>query len=378
MKMFERKVKLFKLLGFEVGLDPSWIILAILIAWSLSTGYFPFEFEGLSTQTYWIMGIIGTLGLFVSIIAHEFCHSLVARQRGMPMKGITLFIFGGVAEMGDEPPSAKSEFMIAVVGPISSFIMAALFYGLQQYGTAAQWPAQVGGVFGYLGMINLYLAVFNLAPAYPLDGGRILRAALWGWKGNLRWATRICSQIGSGFGIFLIIFGVLQVIGGYFIGGMWLFLIGMFIRGAAKMSYQQMMTRRALEGEQLDRFMTKDPITVQPDLSVSRFVDDYVYRHHHKLFPVTEGEKLLGCVSTEQLKALPRDQWDQKRVGDIAQECSDANTVGPEADAVDALSRMNRGRNGRLLVVREGHLLGIVTLKDMLNFLSMKIELEEA
>jgi Zn-dependent protease/predicted transcriptional regulator len=376
--MFGRKVKLFKLLGFEVGLDPSWIILAILVAWSLSTGYFPFEVEGLPTQTYWIMGIIGTIGLFVSITAHEFCHSLVARQSGMPMKGITLFIFGGVAEMGDEPPSAKSEFMIAVVGPISSFIMAALFYGLQRYGAAAQWPTQVGGVFGYLGMINLYLAVFNLAPAYPLDGGRILRAALWGWKGNLRWATRICSQIGSGFGVFLIIFGVLQVLGGYFIGGMWLFLIGMFIRGAAKMSYQQLVTRRALEGEHLDRFMTKDPITVQPDLSVSRFVDDYVYRHHHKMYPVTEGEKLLGCVSTEQLKALPRDQWDRKRVSDIAQECSDANTVGPEADAVDALSRMNRGRNGRLLVVREGHLLGIVTLKDMLNFLSLKIELEEA
>jgi Zn-dependent protease/CBS domain-containing protein len=376
--MFERKVKLFKLLGFEVGLDPSWIILAILIAWSLSTGYFPFEIEGLSTKTYWIMGIIGTLGLFASIIAHEFCHSLVARHRGMPMKGITLFLFGGVAEMGEEPPSARSEFLIAVVGPISSFIMAAIFYGVQQYGAAAQWPTQVGGVFGYLGMINFYLALFNLAPAYPLDGGRILRAALWGWKGNLRWATRICSQIGSGFGVFLIVFGLLQVLGGYFIGGMWLFLIGMFIREAAKRSYQQMMARRALEGEHLDRFMTKDPITVQPDLSVSRFVEDYVYRHHHKLFPVTKGEKLLGCVSTEQLKALPRDQWGQKRVSDIAQECSDANTVGPEADAVDALSRMNRGRNGRLLVVREGHLLGIVTLKDMLDFLSMKIELEEA
>jgi Zn-dependent protease/CBS domain-containing protein len=376
--MFERKIKLFKLMGFEVGIDPSWIILAFLVAWSLSTGYFPFEVQGLSSRAYWIMGIVGAAGLFVSIIAHEFCHSLVARRSGMEMKGITLFIFGGVAEMGKEPPSAKDEFLIAVAGPISSFLMAGAFYGLQRYGTGAEWPLPVGGVFGYLGMINLYLAIFNLAPAYPLDGGRILRAALWGWKGNLREATRICSKIGSGFGVALVIFAVMQVFSNNFIGGMWLFLIGMFIRGAARMSYQQLITRRALEGEPLERFMTRDPVTVRPEVSVSSFVDDYVYRHHHKLFPVTDGQRLVGCVSTAQLKSVPRDEWTRRQVGDIAQECTETNTVAPEVDAVEALSRMNRSRNGRLLVVKEGRLLGMVTLKDMLDFLSLKVELEEA
>jgi len=375
--MFERKIKLFKLMGFEVGIDPSWIILAFLIAWSLSTGYFPFEVQGLSAQAYWIMGIVGAAGLFVSIIAHEFCHSLVARRSGMEMKGITLFIFGGVAEMSQEPPSAKDEFLIAVVGPISSFFMAGVFYGLQRYGTGAEWPQPVGGVFGYLGMINLYLVIFNLAPAYPLDGGRILRAALWGWKGSLHQATRICSKIGSGFGVALVIFAVMQVFANNFIGGMWLFLIGMFIRGAARMSYQQMVTRRALEGEPLERFMTRDPVTVRPEVSVSSFVDDFVYRHHHKLFPVTDGQRLVGCVSPAQLKSIPRDEWARRQVGDIAQECTETNTVGPEVDAVEALSRMSRGRKGRLLVVKEGRLLGMVTLKDMLDFLSSKVELEE-
>ena len=375
--MFERKIKLFKLMGFEVGIDPSWIILAVLVAWSLSTGYFPFEVQGLSVRTYWIMGFIGAAGLFASIIAHEFCHSLMARRRGMEMKGITLFIFGGVAEMGAEPPSPMSEFLIAVVGPISSLLMAALFYGLQNHATGAEWPQTVGGVFGYLGMINLYLAVFNLAPAFPLDGGRILRAALWGWKGSLRSATRISSRIGSGFGVALIIFAVMQVLGGNFVGGMWLALIGMFIRSAARMSYRQLMTRRALEGEPLQRFMTRDPVSVRPDLSISRFVDDYVYRHHHKLYPVTDGSRLVGCVSTTQLKELPREQWGRTSVGDIARECTEANTVGPGLDAVEALSRMNRGRSSRLLVVEEGRLLGMITLKDMLAFLSLKIELEE-
>ena len=376
--MFERKVKLFRLSGFEVGLDPSWVILAVLVAWSLSTGYFPFEVQGLSTRAYWVMGIVGAAGLFVSIIAHEFCHSLMARRSGIEMKGITLFIFGGVAEMGKEPPSAKDELLIAVVGPISSFLIAAGFYGLQQYGAGADWPRTVGGVFGYLGMINMYLAFFNLVPAYPLDGGRILSAARWGWKGSLRWATRVSSRIGSGFGVALVILAVMQVLGGNFVGGMWMFLIGMFIRGAARMSYRQLMTRRALEGETLERFMTRDPVAVGPDLTVSRFVDDYVYRHHHKLFPVTDESGLVGCVSTDRLKELPREEWRRTRVGDIAQECTDANTVGPEVDAVEALARMNRGGSGRLLVVKEGRLLGIVTLKDMLAFLSLKIELDEA
>ncbi|HSO21065.1 MAG TPA: site-2 protease family protein, partial [Desulfosarcina sp.] len=152
--MFGRKFKLFRLMGFEVGIDPSWVVLAVLVAWSLSTGYFPFKYRELSTESYWLMGIIGAVGLFASIVAHEFCHSLVARRRGMPMEGITLFIFGGVAEMHDEPPGAADEFLIAVVGPLSSFAMAAVFYGLYRLGSAAGWATAVTGVMGYLGLIN--------------------------------------------------------------------------------------------------------------------------------------------------------------------------------------------------------------------------------
>jgi Zn-dependent protease len=227
--MFNRKFKLFRLFGFEVGIDPSWIVLALLVAWSLSTGYFPVKYHELSSRQYWIMGIIGALGLFLSIVAHEFCHSLVARRSGLPMKGITLFIFGGVAEMNAEPTSARDEFIIAVVGPVSSFAMAAIFYGLNRLGETAGWPTTINGVMGYLGMINVILAVFNLVPAFPLDGGRILRAALWAWKGNLRWATRLASQFGQMFGLLLIALGILRVLGGFFVGGMWFFLIGLFI-----------------------------------------------------------------------------------------------------------------------------------------------------
>jgi len=375
--LFNRKLKLFRLFGFEVGIDATWIVLAILVAWSLSTGYFPFKFQNLSTRQYWIMGIIGAVGLFVSIVAHEFCHSLVARRTGVPMKGITLFIFGGVAEMNAEPRSARDEFLIAVVGPISSFVMAAIFYGLNRLGQTAGWPTTIGGVMGYLGMINVILAVFNLVPAFPLDGGRILRAALWAWKGNLRWATRLASQFGEGFGLLLIALGVLRVLVGYFVGGMWFFLIGLFIRNAAKMSYQQLLTRRTLEGESLQRFMNQDPVTVSPETSVTQLVEDYIYRYHHKLFPVVDGNRLIGCITTRQVKQIPRDRWSETTVGEAAEKCSDENTIEPETDAVKALARMHRNSAGRLMEVKDGRLLGIIALKDLLNFLSMKIELEE-
>ena len=272
--MFTRKFRLFRLLGFEVGLDPSWILLAILVAWSLSTGYFPFKYHALSTRVYWIMGIVGALGLFVSIVVHEFCHSLVARRSGMPMKGITLFIFGGVAEMNDEPRSARDEFWIAVVGPASSFAMAAVFYGIGRAAAVAGGSTALSGVLEYLGMINVFLALFNLVPAFPLDGGRVLRAALWAWKNNLKWATRVASAIGEGFSILLIVWGLIRLMNGFFIGGMWLFLIGLFIRNAAGASYQQLLLRRALEGEPLERFMNRKPVTVSPGTSLDRLVTE--------------------------------------------------------------------------------------------------------
>jgi Zn-dependent protease/CBS domain-containing protein len=374
--LFGKRFKLFKLLGFEVSIDLSWVIIAILIAWSLSTGLFPFQYKDLSIQTYWLMGAVGAIGLFLSIIAHEFSHSLVARHHGMPMKGITLFIFGGVAEMGDEPPSAKAEFWIAVVGPVSSIVIALIFYGIFRIGVGAGWPQPVSGVVGYVAMINGLLAAFNLVPAFPLDGGRILRSALWAWKKNLRWATRIASTIGGGFGIFLIILGVIRVLGGNFIGGMWFFLIGLFIQSAAKMSYQQMITRKALEGEPLRRFMNTEPVTVPSSTTVERLVEDYVYRYHYKFFPVV-NQKLLGCVTTKEIKAVPRQEWSQKTVGELADKCSPENTIAPQTDAVEALSKMRRNNASRLMVVENDKLVGILALKDMLEFLSLKIELNE-
>ena len=375
--MFGRSIKLFKLFGFEVRVDLSWVIIAILIAWSLSIGFFPFHYKNLSAQVYWSMGIIGALGLFLSVIFHEMCHSLVARSYGIPMKGITLFIFGGVAEMGDEPHSPRAEFTMAIAGPLSSILIALVAYGIYAFGKARGWVVPVVGVIHYLSTINGLLAAFNLIPAFPLDGGRVLRSALWGLKGNIRWATRVSSWIGETFGILLIVLGVLAVVKGNFMGGMWWFLIGMFLRNAAKMSYRQLTVRKALEGEPIRRFMEPNPITVPPSISVEELVEDYIYKYHFKMFPVVDSERLMGCVTTKQVREIPREEWSRRTVGGLAAECSMENVIEPGADAIKALSIMSQTGNSRLLVVEKGRLLGVITLKDLTKFLALKVELED-
>jgi Zn-dependent protease len=374
--MFERKIPLFSLFGFKVSIDITWFILAALITWSLAEGVFPYYFKGFSTATYWWMGVAGAIGLFISIVFHEFCHSIVARQFDLPMKGITLFVFGGVAEMNKEPESAKSEFFMAIVGPISSVVLGIICFFLTAAGNSLGWPAPVNSVLLYLGWLNIILAVFNMVPAFPLDGGRVLRSILWYAKGDLRWATNIASKFGSGFGVLLMIWGVISFIMGNFIGGLWYFLIGMFIRGASQTSYRQMLIKETLMGEPISRFMVANAVTAPPSVTVSDLIEDYFYKYHFKMFPVTDDGRLKGCVTTKQVKDLPKEQWPTRKVADIAQPCSPDNAISPHADAMEALTLMNRTGNSRLMVVDGDKLMGIISLKDMLKFMSLKLDLE--
>ena len=292
------------------------------------------------------------------------------------MKGITLFIFGGVAEMGEEPSNPKTEFLMAAAGPLSSLVLAGLIFAGSAVGRGMNWSRPIIGVMEYMTYMNLILAAFNMVPAFPLDGGRILRSVLWGWKGDYRWATKVASTVGSGFGIFLIVLGVLNVLRGNFIGGMWWFLIGMFLRSVANSANRRLITRRALEGEPLSRFINKNPITAPPDISIETFVDDYIYKHHYKFFPMVDNGRLVGCVSTKEIKEIPREEWARRRIGELARNCSAENTISPDTDAVEALSVMNRTGASRLMVTQGDRLIGVVALKDMLELLALKMELE--
>ncbi|HUJ09536.1 MAG TPA: site-2 protease family protein [Verrucomicrobiae bacterium] len=375
--MFGKRIPLFKLFGFQVRIDLSWLIIAVLVTWTLAVGLFPHYFRGQPRETYWIMGSVAALGLFASIVFHEFAHSLVARRFGMQMKGITLFIFGGVAEMSDEPPSPKAEFFMAIAGPLSSVVLALVFFGLGLLGKAASWPVPVYGILGYLAWINGILVAFNLVPAFPLDGGRVARSILWGWKKNLPWATRIVTALGSGFGMLLIALGIFSFLFGDMIGGIWWFLIGMFLRNAAQMSYQQVMMREALQGEPLRHFMNPNPVTVSPTTSVEDFVENYIYRYHHKLFPVVTDGQLLGCVTFNQVKQIPKQEWSRHQVSELTRQCAEDNAIDADTDAVNALARMNQAHVSRMMVVEGQKLVGVVSLKDLLKFLSLKVELEK-
>jgi Zn-dependent protease/CBS domain-containing protein len=374
--MFGKSIRLFKIFGFSVRIDLSWLVILVLVVWSLAGGVFPQLYKGLETTTYWLMGFAAAMGLFISIVVHELCHSIVARGYGLPMTGITLFMFGGVAEMSDEPPSAKAEFMMAIAGPLSSLAIAMVFLGLSYAGDIYRWPVVVTLVLWWVGVINGVLVGFNLIPGFPLDGGRVLRSILWHIKGDLRSATHTASRVGMGFGLVLISMGIFNLLFLNPIGGLWWILIGMFVRGAASQAYQQVLIRQALHGEPVRRFMNDDPVTVPSSLSLHDLVEDYIYEHHFKMFPVVDDGRLAGCISTEQVKEVPRQEWSDRTVRDVLEPCSDDNTIAPDADAMDALVRMNRTKTSRLMVVEGDRLAGLLALKDLLELLSLKLELE--
>jgi len=322
------------------------------------------------------MGAAGALGLFVSIVIHELCHSLVANAYHLPMRGITLFIFGGVAEMGGEPESPKVEFLMALAGPLAS-IAIGLGCGLLRMATDGVWSAPVVGVIAYLAWINLMLAAFNMLPAFPLDGGRVLRSALWYFQGDLGRATRIAARIGTGFGFLMMVMGGWQLFSGNMISGIWYFLIGMFLQQASRASYEQVLLRSVLAGEPVHHFMKANPVTVPPYISVADLVEGFIYRYHFRMFPVvTELGDVAGCVGAPEVKSIPRDEWDRHTVREIMRPVSEENTIAPDTDALKALAKMREAGTSGLLVTDHGRLLAIVSMRDVLKLLAAKLDLE--
>jgi Zn-dependent protease len=380
--MTSRRITILRVAGIPIQIDASWIVIALVVTWSLAVEFsrsYPLRLNpGLTVASHWLMAGIGALSLFVCLILHELGHSLVGQRFGMRIRSITLFIFGGVAELESEPKSAKGEFWMAIAGPAVSMVLAAAFWFLWVLGGVADWPVAVLGVLGQLAVINAILVGFNLVPAFPLDGGRVLRAILWAATRNLKQATSITSQMGAGFGTAMMLLGVFGILGGQLLFGLWWMMLGWFLRGASQSGYQQVVVRQTLEGEPVRRFMTSNVSSVRSDLDVEQLVDRYVYQEHHKLYPVRDNGHLLGYVTPREIKQLPRAEWPRHRVAEIMASDVDRVEISPETDALAALARMQRSDQTRLLVVDHGSLVGIVTLKDLLDFLNLKLELEEA
>jgi CBS domain-containing protein len=292
----------------------------------------------------------------------------------MPIVGITLFIFGGVAELHKEPSSPRAEFLMAVVGPIASFLLG---IGFMIASALFTQPPPVYGVLAYLGSLNWVLAIFNLVPAFPLDGGRMFRAGLWHIFGDFGRATRIASAAGQLFGVFLIVLGIIQFGLGNPVGGIWLFFIGLFLHGAAGTAGQQLATRHALAGVPVAALMQRNPIAVDADITVETLVENYFYRYFFHAFPVLREGRLVGCIAAKRIRDLPRNDWGRFKVADVMDTCSSEIIVPPGCSALDALGKMQAGRHKRLLVADRGDLRGVLTLSDMLQYLSLKEELGE-
>ncbi|MGE5503376.1 MAG: site-2 protease family protein [Actinomycetota bacterium] len=375
--MFGGRLTLFELFGFKVRVDPSWLLLAALIVWSLAAGYFPATQPGWRPRVYWIMGGAGLLGLAASVVVHELAHSLVARRFDMPITGITLFVFGGIAEMNEEPPTARGEFLMAIAGPVVSLVIAGLLWGLVvlalHLGGDPSNPALA--VVSYLSFLNLLLAGFNMVPAFPLDGGRCLRAALWAWRGDLLLATRMATGAGSLVGLAVAGWGVYALVLGSVVGGLWWIMVGMFIRTAAGQAYRQAAGRRLLAGQPVTRLMNSSPVAVEPGVTIERLVEDYFYRHGFKSFPVVAGGRLVGCVAIDAVKSVPRPEWRSRTVAEVMEGCIGA-TIPDHVDAAQALARMRRSGRSRVLVTRDGRLVGVLSLRDLLDHLTVREDLE--
>ncbi|MDN3722011.1 site-2 protease family protein [Roseibium salinum] len=347
----------------------------MLIVWSLARGYFPAVIEGLATDTAIWLAIAGAIGLFASIIFHEFAHALVARRFDMPISGITLFLFGGVAHLRDEPPSARAEFLVAIAGPISSYILAAGFYLLLAVTSAGDGITPLAALFSYLTLINAVLATFNLLPAFPLDGGRVLRAAVWGWTGSLRRATQVSAALGRGLGVALMALGVINIVSGDFVGGLWIGLIGFFILTAAGSTAMQVELKQTLKDIRVRDIMNSQVIAVPADITVAELVDDYFYRHFHKAFPVVRGEQVLGSVRLKDVGQVPRENWGTTSVAEILSSGNGSHVVEPGALVWDALTLMKENNVSRLMVVERGDLKGMLTMRDLMHFLAVHREL---
>lgn len=361
--------RLGSIFGFEIRIDLSWFLIFFLILWSLTESLFPANYPELSEIAYLIMGIVGTLLFFTSLVAHELAHSLVAKAKGIPVEGITLFVFGGVSRTRMDAETPGDEFQIAGVGPLLSLILAGLFALIWWLGRGAGWTVAITGVARYLASINLLLAIFNLLPGFPLDGGRLFRSLVWKITGDLKKATRIASWGGQFFAYAIIALGFVQLFNGNFLGGLWFILIGWFLANAAEMSYQQHLIRTGLEGVRAKEVMMPAPETVIADLSLQTLVDDYFLHRRYQAFPVTQNGDLVGIISINQVKETPREKWQKQTVAETMTPINDSVTVRPETPMTQVLEKMEDSGIKRVLVTRDDQLEGIITGGDISSWL---------
>jgi Zn-dependent protease/CBS domain-containing protein len=367
-------IKVGRILGVEIGIHPSWLVIGFLVTYSLAVGQFPIEYGGWTELQYWLVALATSVLFFASVLAHELSHAVLARRFGLKVTGITLFIFGGAATLEGEPERPRDEAVIAAAGPLSSLLVGLILLGLD----AMVSQPQLNALLGWLGFINVTLGVFNLIPGFPMDGGRILRALLWKVRGDRFGATKNAALVGRGFGYLLIGLGVVVAFQtGSVFSGIWLALIGWFLSNAAESTVAQMSVSRTLSGVRVREVMDAEPPSVGPNVTVAQLVHEHMLHGEHRSFLVRHSDGgLAGIVSLSDVRRTPRDNWEAARVTDIMTRYADLATVGPEDDVEDAMELLQTREVNQLPVVLEGRsVVGMLTRAGVLRLIDTRLKL---
>jgi Zn-dependent protease/CBS domain-containing protein len=359
-------LKIATIMGIPIRVHFSWLIVFGIITWSLSTFYFPKAAPSLTVRSYWTSGAVAALLLFASVAIHELSHSFIAHRYSLPISGITLFIFGGVSHMKGEPSDPRAEFNIAIAGPLSSLFLAVVFFA----GYRMAVNEMVRALFAYLAQLNLMLGLFNLIPGFPMDGGRVVRAFVWSKTKNFFYATRKAASYGQRIALLIIFFGFFLILAGMS-GGLWLMLIGWFLYNSAHDSYLQVSLQESLSGIKVKDIMVRDVITMAADLSLDEAVNDYFLKYGHGGFPVVERERFLGFISLKEIRGIPRVLWKDKKVADVFVPYDKSWEIDQNSDAMKALELMINQDKGRLAVVKDGVITGLITRNGIAKYMQI-------
>ncbi len=373
--MFGRSFTIARIGGIAIEIHPSWLLIFALITWSLAVGVFPMQFEDWATATYWIIGAIAALLLFVTVLIHEMAHAVVAIRRGLPVPRITLFIFGGVSHLSRQPRTAGEEFAIAAAGPAASLVIAIVAAALSL--VVVNLNEQATAIVVYIALVNFLLAIFNTLPGFPLDGGRVLRSIAWRKTGNFMKATRIASGVGTGFGFGLIIIGFGFILFGYLINGIWFAFIGWFLSTAARGEAESLRLESVLGPLQARDVMSQNYVVVPPGLSLQLIVDEFMVAEGHRAVIVARDETVYGIVSISDIRKVPRDRWADTPAQAVMTPREEVATVNADTPAMEALELIAQRGLNQVPVLEEGRMVGLITRRELIERIQVAEQLED-
>jgi Zn-dependent protease len=364
-------------MGIDIKIHFTWFFIFILISWTLAVGFMPQQFPNLSPMIYWVIGIVSALLLFLSVLFHELFHSYVALKQGIPVPNITLFLFGGVSQIGEEPRSSQNEFKLSIVGPLSSFALGVILGAFYLFFAYLNASPLIVAPLQYGSLINFLLGGFNLLPAFPLDGGRVLRAYFWRRRNDIIKATMIATRIGTFFAYGFMALGILIfILPGGLISGIWLIFIGWFLKNGSDSSLKQTITTQALSDVNIDEIMNPNVVSITSDITINEAIDNYFYKYKHGGFPVLDGDELKGIITVDDIKKIPKGEYSKTYVKDVMTKSEKLIVIGKKDSAMEAMLKFSKHNVGRFPVLEENKLVGILTRSDLMRAIKLRTQLK--